>query len=158
MNSPSIESLTSLLEIASAERDRAALALRGAEQQCRRLEMQAEQLGGYRAEYRQRWSGNFARPSAMTIVQCYQGFMARLDDAIGQQRQQLDQAATAVERARAQLLACETRVASVRKLIERRQLEHRRWTDRREQRQTDEAALQSHWRAAFGADAQPTRH
>jgi flagellar FliJ protein len=158
MNAPSIESLTSLLELASAERDRATLALRGAEQQRRRLEMQAEQLGGYRAEYRQRWGGSFTKPSAMTIVHCYQGFMSRLDDAIGQQRQQLDQAAAAVERARAHLLACETRVASVRKLIERRQFEHRRWADRCEQRQTDETAQQSRWLAVFGADAQPTRH
>jgi flagellar FliJ protein len=135
--------LKTVLEQAEAERNQAQLALRQAEEQYARLQAQADQLTQYRAEYQQRWAGQFSRQGAIEIVQCYQSFMQRLDEAMLQQGQQAEAARQQSLRLRDQLLAAEVRVASVRKLIERRQLEARRNEQRREQRQSDEQAMQS---------------
>lgn len=141
-----MSALHTLLTQAEAERDQARAALRRAEEQLTRLRAQADQLLAYRSEYQQRWGGQFAQGGAIEIVHCYQSFMQRLDEALVQQRQQSEAAATLAERQRATLLATEMRVASVRKLLERRQIELRRVEDRREQRQNDEAAQQLHRR------------
>ena len=140
--------LHTVLEQAEAERNQAQLALRRAEEQTARLQAQADQLTLYRAEYQQRWAGQFSRQGAIEIVHCYQSFMQRLDEAMVQQGQQAEAARQQALRVREQLLAAELRVASVRKLIERRQLEARRNEQRREQRQSDEQALHVHRRSA----------
>ena len=141
-----MSALHALLTQAEAERNQARAALRRAEDQLARLRAQAEQLHAYRSEYQQRWGGQFAQGGAIEIVHCYQSFMQRLDEALVQQRQQSEAAAALAERQRAVLVATEMRVASVRKLLERRQIELRRVQDRREQRQNDETAQQLQWR------------
>ena len=140
--------LKTVLELAEAERNQAQLALRRAEEQTARLQAQADQLGQYRSEYQQRWAGQFSRQGAIEIVHCYQSFMQRLDEAMAQQGQQAEAARQLALRVREQLLAAELRVASVRKLIERRQQETRRNEQRREQRQSDEQAQHVHRRSA----------
>lgn len=132
--------LATLLERAEADRDLVQSALRRVEDQLRHLQQQAQQLGGYRGEYQQRWTAQFARGSTTEIVQCYRSFMTRLDEAVDQQAAQAAQAAAHAERLRQQLVAAEMRVASVKKLVERRQLEQRRVLAQREQRQADEQA------------------
>lgn len=139
--------LRTLLEQAERDRDAAQLALRRAEDAAGRADAQRRQLEGYRSEYLQRWSGQFARRGAIEIVHCYQSFGTRLDEAVAQQAQQSHAAAAQVERALVALRAAEMRVASVRKLIERRDAEQRRAQDRREQRLSDEHAQQAHRRA-----------
>jgi flagellar FliJ protein len=140
--------LHTVLERAEAERDLALAALRRAEEQARRAQAQAEQLLSYRGETQQRWSSQFGRRGEIEIVQCYRSFMTRLDEAIGQQNGQAAATGTHCERLRERLAAAEVRVASVRKLIERRLAEHGRALARHEQRQSDEAAQQQHWRHA----------
>lgn len=136
----SITTLTTLLGHAEAERDAALSALRQAEAAAAQARGQAEQLQNYRAQYQQRWSAQFRQSGAIEVVQCYQGFSQRLEQAIGQQGQVAGQAEARVEQARALLVEREQRVAAVRKLIERRTQEQRRMAERREQRSTDEAA------------------
>ena len=142
-----MHALNTLLERALAERDLALVALGNAQALVQRQHDQLVQLATYRVEYQQRWSDQFSRHGAMEIVQCYQGFMQRLDDAMAQQQRQLDNANGSAERARETLLARETRAASVRKLIERRVAEQRLAADRHAQRQSDEHAQQARWRA-----------
>jgi len=139
--------LNTLLGQAESERDEAMMALRRGEEQARRVQAQADQLQAYRGEYQQRWAGQFSRRGTMEIVQCYQSFMQRLDEALAQQQQQAAAVTSTCQRLRDKLLAAEMRVASVRKLIERRVAEQRRVQDRRDQRQTDETAQQIRWRA-----------
>ena len=74
--------LKTVLELAEAERNQAQLALRRADEQTTRLQAQADQLTQYRTEYQQRWAGQFSRQGAIEIVQCYQSFMQRLDEAM----------------------------------------------------------------------------
>lgn len=147
------QSLNTVLQHAEKERDQAQAALRRAEEHARRAQAQAEQLQGYRADYQRRWTQQFSRQGTMDIVQCYQSFTQRLDEALTQQTTLATHAGATAERLRQALLAAETRVASVRKLIERRQAEQRLAHDRREQRQTDETAQQIRWRQVQAAQA-----
>jgi flagellar FliJ protein len=66
--------------------------------------------------------------------------MQRLEQALSQQESQMAQAEVRLTSRRAALLALETRVASVRKLMERRSKDLRRNHDRQEQRLSDDAA------------------
>lgn len=140
MSQDSLEALHLLLERATQERDRLAGELRRTEGLTQRARQQAEQLAGYRTEYRQRWSTQFGQGSAVEIVHCYHSFMQRLDEAMAQQQQQVEAAARQEATLRQALMHAELRAASVRKLIERRQAEQRHRQARREQRQTDETA------------------
>lgn len=151
MTQPALETLNLLLDRAVGERDRALTQFNNAEAAQQRQLAQSTQLTAYRAEYLARWSSAFSRAAAVEIVNCYRSFMDRLDEAVSHQQRQAAQAAANADRARALLLQCETRVASVRKLIERRQREHQNLNARREQRQTDESAQQASWRARQGA-------
>ena len=109
---------------------------------------QAGQLHAYRADYQSRWALQFARAGQIEVVRCYQGFMDRLTQAVDQQARIAEHAGSQLERARALLLEQEQRVASVRKLIERRVHENRLLADRRDQKQTDEFAARAAWHAA----------
>jgi flagellar protein FliJ len=144
-----MQSLHILLEREQAERDTALAALNEARRQAQAAQLQSEQLLAYRSEYEQRWSRQFAQHGAMEIVHCYHGFTQRLEHAIAQQQRVAHHAHGQLERTRNELQACELRVASVRKLIERRMAEQQRTAARREQKQTDEAAQRAGWAAAL---------
>ncbi|MFO1330439.1 MAG: flagellar export protein FliJ [Rubrivivax sp.] len=143
MTSDSIDALQLLLDRATQERDRLASELRRAEEVSLRARRQGQQLMDYRAEYLQRWNRQFGRGGAIEIVQCYQSFMQRLDEAMAQQQRQIEAAERQQETLREALVRAEVRAASVRKLIERQQAERRRLQDRRDQRHTDELAQQA---------------
>jgi flagellar FliJ protein len=138
-----MQALHTLLEREEAERDQALKRLQHAEELARRARAQAEMLHGYRDEYRQRWSVQFERGGSMSIVQCYLGFMQRLQQAITQQQRDAEQAAARAQQCRAELATQQLRVASVRKLIERRQHEVQRAAARREQKLGDEIAART---------------
>lgn len=142
MNPASLDALNLLLERATQERDRLAGELRRGEEVVQRARRQGQQLGDYRGEYLQRWSAQFGRGGAIEIVHCYQSFMQRLEEALAQQQRQIEAAERGVAAVRQALLQAEVRVASVKKLIERRQAEMARRQERRDQRQTDETAQQ----------------
>lgn len=139
----STQALTLLLERAEAERDDALSKLQELQRQAEAARAQAAQLGQYRSDYQQRWTQQFARQTTIDIVGHYQNFGQRLDQAIAQQGAVSQFAEQRVERAREALRDLELRVASVRKLIERRQGELRRSAQRREQKTTDEQAARA---------------
>ena len=138
-NAP-IAALQLVLDRAAQERDRLAGELRRAEELALRARRQGEQLAAYRGEYLQRWSRQFGHGGAIEIVHCYHSFMQRLDEALAHQQRQVHAADRGQAAAREKLLQAETRLASIRKLIERRQAEIARAHERRDQRQTDETA------------------
>jgi flagellar protein FliJ len=139
----STQTLTILLERAEAERDNALAQLQELQRQAEAARQQSDQLGQYRSEYRQRWSQQFAQKTTIDIVGCYQNFGLRLDQAIDQQGGVSRYAEQRVERAREALRELEMRVASVRKLLERRSLERSRALNRQEQKATDEQAARA---------------
>jgi flagellar FliJ protein len=142
---PAAQTLQLLLERAEEERDAAqARALQAAEM-ARRLARQAEQLLVYRDEYRRRSPALAVRGTTMELLRYHRDFMQRLEQAIALQRQQLEATEREAAALRETLLAHETRVASVRKLIERRLKELNQRVARIEQRHSDEAATRAAW-------------
>jgi len=134
------QALELLLERAQDERDEALRDLHEAEQRAHALKAQHEQLAQYRGEYRQRWNQSFTRSTTIDILGCYQRFGERLDQAIAQQNLVSQQAEQRVQRAREHLKDREMRLASVRKLLERRAEEQRLRDERQDQKATDEQA------------------
>jgi flagellar FliJ protein len=129
-----------MLRHAESARDRARVQCERARNAERSAADQAQALQAYRDDYQQRWRAEFGRGGTMPIVLCYQSFMARLTQAIEQQRQLLQQLFAGRTRAEAVLLECERKVASTRKLIERRLAEQQQVAARRERKHDDELA------------------
>ncbi len=134
------QSLQALLAHAESLRDDTQAELARAEAGLRQMTQQAEQLVLYRDEYRQRHPAQGGRSATIELLRVHQGFMQRLEQAIQQQQGQLQAAQVRTESTRRTLLAQETRVASVRKLIERRTQEAQLQAARRDQRRADDAA------------------
>lgn len=135
-----METLNTLLDHAQAQRNVALAAFNQARARRDGARAQARELTAYRDDYTQRWHAQFARGASLDIVRCYRQFADRLEQALAQQAQALQVAEQALARANDTLAAHELRVASVRKLIERRHDESRREQQRREQRAEDEFA------------------
>ena len=140
------QQLQSLLDHAQNLRDQASVALAAAEERSRSQRLQQQLLLDYRRDYAARAPAHGGRAAAIELVRGHHGFMQRLDQAIAQQQVTMKQGDAQTQRCREQLLAQETRLASVRKLSERRTKELRGQLDRMDQRRSDEAATQRHWR------------
>jgi flagellar FliJ protein len=148
---PTLQALLQLLDHERRTRDEALQALSQAEGVAGQADAQAQALDTYRSEYVERWSARFREPGSMALMQCYQGFMQRLDQAIAQQRNAVAQAHSRLEQARGLLHHNQRRVASVEKLIERRRQHEQHLHARREQSRTDEIAQRAHARRIAAA-------
>ncbi len=140
--------LHTLLEREKEKRDAALADWRNAEAQERAAREQADSLVTYRGEYRKRWAAQFAQRAPIEILHCYQGFVDRLEQAIGAQQGVAEQAAGRVQAARQRLRHRETKVATVQRLIERRLQADALREQRREQKTVDEAAQRVTWSRA----------
>ena len=141
----SLQPVMALLGQTERERDELAVLSQRAAAAQRTAAVQLDQLVTYRREYEQRWAHQFRTDGRMELVNCYRGFMERLTQAVEQQRRVALQAETQLEEAQLALRDGEIRVASVRKLIERRVADVRVAVDRREQKATDEFAARAAW-------------
>jgi flagellar FliJ protein len=103
-------------------------------------QQQADGLTTYRNEYCAKWSAQFQQAVQMEILRSYQGFLSRLDQAIGQQQSVVEHAGRMVEVQRQRLIEREIRVATVERLIKRREAMLARIADRRDQKNLDELA------------------
>jgi flagellar FliJ protein len=146
MSASATDTLGLLLERAEGERDLAARALHSAGLQADAARAQHGELSGYRQDYQQRWTQSFAQGTTMSIVDCYQSFGQRLDQAVSTQGNVASHADQRQVRARDALQQAEMRVAALRQLIARRQAEAAKVTQRREQNATDEFAARAHLR------------
>ena len=140
------QSLHVLFEHAKSQRDEALAALLQAEETSRRLRQQLEQLQAYHAEYAAEAPTLSGTLTSIERLRSHHAFMQRLDQALVQQQGLLASCQAQLALRRQLLLERETRVASVRKLLERREAEQQRCSSRREQTQSDEAATQRSWR------------
>jgi flagellar FliJ protein len=133
------QALHTLLEHAERQRDTALAALQRAEDAWRRQQQQAVQLTAYRDEYRGRSPATGGRSASIEMLRCHTTFMQRLEQAVVQQQGQCQAAESRALALRRELLAHELRVASVRKLLERRGEQAQQVANRQEQRRNDEA-------------------
>lgn len=144
-HSSTLQPLLVLLEHAERQRDDALTAQRKVEAGLTAALAQQQQLSDYRSEYEQRWTAQFRTGVTMVLMQCYQEFLGRLRGAVDMQGHQVARLRLELDHARSATMAAEVRVASVRKLIERRETAHTRNTERREQKQQDEFASRMAW-------------
>jgi flagellar FliJ protein len=140
-----LQSLQLLMQREQLGCDQAQSALRRADDTARGARAQCEQLLAYRGEYTARWTAQLHQGATMHILMCYRSFMQRLDQAVAMQTRQAELAERQLAQARHALMECERRVASVRKLIERRGAEIAHAGRQREQKQTDEQAQRMRW-------------
>jgi flagellar FliJ protein len=132
--------LETLLQRAQADRDRAIAALRHAEGLVAQAQALARQLWDYRTAFDERWMTRFRSAGGPELLHCQRGFGQRLNQAIAAQQSHTSQLGNRAQQARALLIAREQRVATVQRLMARRQTSAQMIAARRDQRRTDEAA------------------
>ncbi|MCY7316950.1 MAG: flagellar export protein FliJ [Rubrivivax sp.] len=134
--------LQTLIEHAERERDAALAGVLQADENLRRLQTQQQQLQAYQADYASRAPALGGHSATIAQLRAHHAFMQRLQQALLQQQGVVAQAEGQLRQRREQLLACEIRLASVAKLVERRLQEVLRQSARQEQKRSDEAASQ----------------
>ncbi len=132
--------LQTLLEREKKRRDEQMAQVRNAVANAESQQQQAEGLTTYRGEYCQKWSAQFQQAVQMEILRSYHGFLSRLDQAISQQQSVIEHAQRMVEIQRQRLIEREIRVATVERLIKRREAMLAKLADRRDQKNLDEMA------------------
>ena len=132
--------LKTLLEREQKRRDEQMAAVRNAVANAEAQQQQADGLTGYRSEYCRKWSAQFQQAAQMEILRSYHGFLSRLDQAITQQVSVVEHARRMVEAQRQRLVEREIRVATVERLIQRREALLAKVADRRDQKNLDELA------------------
>ena len=140
---PEANALSVAVEMALRQRDDARRSLQDARSASQAAQAQLDQLEGYARETQNRWG---MRPNAAVqpeVMYHHYQFMDRLGHAAGLQTDVVGQHIERVGAAERSLLEAELRLASLKKLVEKRQRDALQAQMRREQKQTDErAALQ----------------
>lgn len=136
----SLQAFTVAVELAERRRDAARQALRDVQGARQAAQAQLEQLSGYAQETQNRWGASEGRTLKPEVMAHHYHFMGRLDHAIGLQSGVVGSQDARVAGARQALLQAELRLASLRKVLERRRAEQGLAEQRREQKQTDERA------------------
>ena len=132
--------LHTLLEREKKRRDEQMAQVRNAVANAAAQQQQADGLTTYRSEYCQKWSAQFRQAAQMEILRSYHGFLSRLEQAITQQKSVVEHAHRMVEAQRQRLVEREIRVATVERLIKRREAMLAKVADRRDQKNLDELA------------------
>ena len=135
-----LNALMVAIELATRKRDEARQLLRQRQQSLAAAQEQMQQLQSYQAEMQQRWGAHEGAQLKPEVMYHHYQFMGRLDHAIGLQTGVVSGQDVRVDKARQALLEAELRLASLRKVVEKRQQDHERQQMRREQKQTDERA------------------
>lgn len=107
---------------------------------------QLEQLESYGADTDARWALSSQAVSSPEIVLHYYQFMDRLQQAIVLQRRVVGDLEREVQDAQQLLLEAEIRVASLNRLMKRKEAGLRKLQEGREQRQMDQLAASQHRR------------
>jgi flagellar FliJ protein len=154
MQHPTVQPLNTLLDHAERERDEALARQQRAEVAMRGAENQVHQLLAYRGDCERRWSESSRAGTTPTMMHCHQTFIGRLQTAVEMQGEVVKRAQAEVQRGRERLLALELRVASVRKLIERREAALAQQAVRSEQKMFDEIASRAAWNRLTGPAGQ----
>jgi flagellar FliJ protein len=132
--------LQTLLEREKKRRDEQMAQVRNAVANVEAQQQQADGLTGYRSDYCRKWSAQFQQSAQIEILRSYHGFLARLDQAITQQQSVVEHASRMVDAQRQRLIEREIRVATVERLIKRREAMLAKLADRRDQKNLDEMA------------------
>ena len=135
-----LNALAVAVDVALRKRDEARRLLQDAQGAQQAAQDQLNQLQGYARETEGRWGMRADAAVQPEVMFHHYQFMDRLGHAAGLQTRVVDEHASRVQDATRNLLDAELRLASLRKVVEKRQQDHERQQMRREQKQTDERA------------------
>jgi flagellar FliJ protein len=136
----SLNALQVAIDVAARRRDEALQALMQQQRMQQAGQAQLDQLSLYADQTQQRWGARADTLVQPEVMRHHYQFMGRLDEAIGMQGSVVHNQGVRVELARKALLDAELRLASLKKLVERKQKELAQLQMQREQKQTDERA------------------
>ena len=147
-----LSALVVAVEIASRKRDEARHVLQEALAVQQAAQAQLNQLQDYARETEQRWGMQADTQVQPEVMYHHYQFMDRLGHAAGVQNGVVGDHAHRVEAARRALLEAELRLASLRKVMEKRRHDLELAEMRRDQKQTDERAALQYRSAIQGSE------
>lgn len=134
------QALIVAMDVATRARDEARRVVQDAFASEQAAQDQMAQLNGYAAETQGRWGMRAQAVVQPEVMFHHYQFMDRLNQAMDLQRGVLDDHAQRIQKAQQALVTVEIRLASLKKLVERRQQEAMQRSIRQDQKQTDERA------------------
>jgi flagellar FliJ protein len=142
-----------LIEAAREKRDREGAMLRAAQQATAQAANTLQRLGDFRGECLARSAAATQGQTTGRALQDYQRFVGRLDDAIGQQRNETARRADAADAQQLKLAQAQQRLLAFEALAQRRVNAQQQRDQRRMQRETDEFAARTLARGNPGASS-----
>lgn len=149
-----LNALMVAVEVASRKRDEARKVLQDTQAAQQAARDQLDQLEGYARETEARWGTKADTVRQPEMMYHHYQFMNRLGHAASLQGNVVGEHANRVDGARQALLDAELRLASLRKVLEKRRQELTLQQMRRDQKQTDERAALQYRNALQGAASQ----
>lgn len=148
----SLSALSVAVDLAERKRDEARRLLQDAHRAQQTAREQMAQLQGYAQETQNRWGLRANAQVQPEVMYHHYQFMERLHHAMGLQTTVVASHDQRIGAAQQALLALELRLASLKKLTEKRRKEFELLQSRREQKQTDERAALQYCATAMGPD------
>lgn len=136
-----------LIELQRRERDRVAALAARARSDANTAESTLQMLVGYRADHDTRSPKRATAAFTATTVRVHEAFTGKLDHAIGEQGAISDRLAEASAAQTNALAERQRRLKALETLAERRAVAARQKSERFEQNQTDEYAIQAYLRS-----------
>ncbi|MBN9373443.1 flagellar export protein FliJ [Hydrogenophaga sp. YM1] len=148
MTAQGLETLDKVIELAERKRDEALAALSAARREHQAAQEQMDQLTAYAAEAQQRWQARCASGVDAAWLMHHRQFMAKVEHAMDFQTGVLGQKQRQIDQVQQQVHEAERELATLRQYVARQQEAIQQRLMRREQKQTDEMALNAHRRRA----------
>jgi flagellar protein FliJ len=139
-----LQTLLLAVDLAVRKRDAAIQDLAQSEQAMAAAQAQMDQLEGYAKETETRWTVHGQISTTPELMRHHYQFMDRLSHAMALQQHVLRDRAARVEASKAGAVQAEIRLASLKKVCERKREAMAREQGRREQREIDEMAATQH--------------
>lgn len=134
------------IDMAQRQRDATRRLLVQQRGQCANAQAHLDQLTGYAQETRQRWGANEGARLLPEVLRHQLQFLQRLEQTAQMQQTVVQAQQRRVQQAVQQLAAAEARLASLRHVLQQRERAAQLAQQRREQKETDEWAMQRHVR------------
>lgn len=145
-----LKSLALAIELATGKRDQAVRVLAQLNRSHAFAQDQMTQLQVYAAETDTKWTTAAQVSATPELMRHHYQFMGRLYQAIELQKDAIQNSNLKVSAAKQQLLEVDVRLASLKLVLDKKQMELLQLQSRREQKQTDEFAAMQISRTAGG--------
>jgi flagellar FliJ protein len=147
-----LNSILLAIEVATRQRDEVGKVLARIQHNWRGAQDQVEQLESYATDTESKWALSSQVRATPEVMQHYDQFMERLQQAIGLQRHVVSGLEQEFAAAKKLLLGADIRLASLNQLLGKRQSGIQRVQAGRDQKQLDEFAAMQHRRLRAGIE------